>query len=377
MHVVRTLLVVCVAAALAFGQDGESRPRRVAPPGQTGDAIELRSDLVTLTVSVVDAAGRPIGSLTPDSFRLFEDGRQQKIEYFEPVGDPYSLMLVLDTSGSAGDEVDKMRKASADFVAGVGPRDRLGVIAFSRSIEMLGGMTNDRTELARHLANVKPTVARDPRAGRFDENTGTSFYDALYLACAESPLADVAGTGRKAVVVFSDCIDSTSSYQFEQITDAVERSGASVYVLLFDTKGVTDRLLTSARGDGNRINFSKSQLDRFYDAHAPDSEDRSREPSSYSDLERLEINSALYDIARTQADRLATRTGGLVYPVRGLGDLGRAYAAIAAELRTRYSIGYYPSNSKQDGTWRKLKVELPGQPRAQIVTRPGYWAPKQ
>jgi VWFA-related protein len=376
MHVVRILLVVCVAAVLAFGQDGESRPRRVIPPGQSGDAIELRSDLVTLTVSVVDAAGRPIGGLTPPSFRLFEDGRQQTIEYFEPIGDPYSLMLVLDTSGSAGDEVDKMRKASADFVAGVGPEDRLGVIAFSRSIEMLGGMTNDRTELARHLAEVKPTVARDPRASRFDETTGTSFYDAIYLACAESPLAEVKGSGRKAIVVFSDCVDSTSSYRFDQITDAVERSGASVYVLLFDTKSFSDRLLTSAPGNTSRINFSASQLERFYDTHAPDSEDRSREPSSYSDLERLEINAALYDIARAQAEQLATRTGGRVYPVRGLGDLGKAYAAIAAELRTRYSIGYYPSNTKHDGTWRKLKVELPGQPKAQIVTRPGYWAPK-
>ena len=63
------------------------------------------------------------------------------------------------------------------------------------------------------------------------------------------------------------------------------------------------------------------------------------------------------------------------YPIAAA-SLGQAYAAIAAELRTRYSIGYYPTNAKRDGTWRKLSVELPGQPRAKIVTRPGYWAPK-
>ena len=372
-----TVLFALAVVASAAPQEPETRPRRVAPRGQDGDAIELRSDLVTLTVSVTDATGKPVAGLAPESFRLFEDGRPQRIEYFEPVGDPYSLMLVLDTSGSTGDEVDKMRRAASDFVAGLGREDQLGVIAFSRSIEMLGGLTNDRAELARHLGDVKPTRSRDPRAGRFDETTGTSFYDALYLACAESPLAAVPAAQRKAVVVFSDCVDSTSTYRFEQITDAVERSGASVYVVLFDTKGFSDRLLTSARTDGERINFSVSQLERFYDEHAPDSPDREREPSSYTDLERLEINAALYEMARAQAERLATRTGGHVYPVAGYADVGKAYAAIAAELRTRYAIGYYPTNAKHDGSWRKLKVELPDRPRAQIVTRPGYWAPKQ
>ena len=168
-------------------------------------------------------------------------------------------------------------------------------------------------------------VAR--RAGRFDENTGTSFYDAIYLACAESPIAEVTGTGRKAVVVFSDCIDSTSSYRFDQITDAVERSGASVYVLLFDTKGVTDRLLTSARGYGNRINFSVSQLERFYDNEAAEldvqlcdnngpkgGEDKECRVTAFlpgsSPIHVTEVSDNLYksvDLARDRLERLTKR----------------------------------------------------------------------
>jgi Ca-activated chloride channel family protein len=379
--------LLCAAAVRpAAGQENQARPRRVAPPAdaapapkpaQGGDTIELRSDLVTLTVSVVDAKGRPIGGLTPDSFRLFEDGRAQHIEYFEPVGDPYSLMLVLDTSGSTGDQVAKMRSAAQEFVDGLGADDRLGIITFSRGIEMLGELTNDRAELARHIADVQPTKARNPRGGRFDENTGTSFYDALYLACAESPLAEVKGKSRKAVVIFSDCVDSTSSYVFSQITDVVERSGASVYVLLFDTRAVSDQLLTQPPDYADHITFSKSQLDRFYDAYGPDNPDRDRDPISYTNLERLEINRALYDLAREQATLLATRTGGRVYPVKSITDLGGAYREIAAELRTRYSIGYYPTNERHDGSWRKLRVELPGHAGAQVVTRPGYWAPKE
>ena len=381
--------LLCLAASppAAAQQDEQGRPRRVTPPAapepdpapqqQGGDTIELRSDLVTLTVSIVDASGRPVGGLTPDAFRVFEDGQPQHIEYFEPIGDPYSLMLVLDTSGSTGEQVAKMRSAALEFVDGLGADDRLGIITFSRGIEMLGELSNDRSVLARHIADVQATRSKNPRGGRFDENTGTSFYDALYLACAESPLSEIKGKSRKAVVVFSDCVDSTSSYVFDQITDAVERSGASVYVLLFDTQAMSDMLLTQPPDYADHINFSKSQLDRFYDAYGPDNPDRDRDPNSYSRLERLEINHALYELAHDQANLLATRTGGRVYPVKSLSDLGGAYRAIAAELRTRYSIGYYPTNSRHDGGWRKLRVELPANPRAQVLTRPGYWAPKQ
>jgi Ca-activated chloride channel family protein len=378
MRSLHALALLVLLAVPSWGQDDGTRPRRVDPAagGQSGDAIELRSDLVTLTVSVSDSQGRPILGLTPPSFRVFEDGKPQKIEYFEPVGDPYSLMLMIDTSGSTGAEVDKMRQAASEFVAGLGDKDRLGIITFSRSVDMLGELTNDRRELARHLDDVRPTRAQ-ARGARFDESTGTSFYDALYLAAAESPLTEVKTTGRKAIVVFSDCVDSTSSYRFEQITDAVERSGASVYVLLFDTKPLSDRLLTNPGDEQLRIGFSKSQLDRFYDAYAPDSGDRDRDQTSYTDLERLEINGALYDLARDQAKQIATRTGGRVLPVRSIADLGGAYAEIAAELRTRYSIGYYPLNPRHDGSWRTLRVEVPGSPKAEIVTRPGYWAPKE
>jgi Ca-activated chloride channel family protein len=375
MRALRVFAVLLVFVPSAFGQDDGGRPRRVSPQDAGGDAIELRSDLVTLTVSVSDAGGRAVAGLTPESFRLFEDGKPQKIEYFEPVGDPYSLMLVLDTSGSTGEQVDKMRAAAAEFVAGLGADDKLGLLTFSRSVEMLGELTNDRGALSRHLGAIKPSRASS-RGARFDESTGTSFYDALYLACAESPLAEAKTTGRKAVVVFSDCVDSTSSYRYEQITDAVERSGASIYVLLFDTRDLSDRLLTNPPAEQMRINFSKSQLDRFYDAYGGDP-DRERDTTSYSTLERLEINKVLYDLAAEQASQLATRTGGRVIPVRTIADLGGAYRQIAAELRTRYSIGYYPTNAKHDGTWRKLRVELPGRARAEIVTRPGYWAPKE
>jgi Ca-activated chloride channel family protein len=369
------LLTLSLAVAAVPQGDG-GRPRRVTKGSETDQDLKLQSDLVTLSVSVSDSDGRPVAGLTPDSFRVFEDEKLQRIDYFEPVGDPYSMMLVFDTSGSTIDQVEKMRAAARDFIAGIGPNDRLGIMSFSRGIDLHGDLTSDRTELNRHLNDIASSGRRNANGRRFDESTGTSFYDALYLACAESPLAQVESTGRKAVIVFSDCVDSTSAYKFKEIVDAVERSGDSVYFLLFDTREFSDRLLTLPADGENRINFSSSQIDRFYDEYGKDSPDRGRDPRDFSTLERLEINRALYDLAARQAAYLADRTGGRVYPVRSIGDLGDAYRQIAAELRTRYAVGYYPSNTKHDGTWRKLRVAVPGKPGAVIVTRSGYWAPK-
>lgn len=367
------LAVLFISIVAPVGGQTEGRPRRVAPPED--DSIRLRSDLVTLTVSVSDGSGRPVGGLGPDDFRISEDGKPQRIEHFEPIGDPYSLLLVFDISGSTEAEVSRMQAAAREFVGGLGPSDKLGMLSFARAINIHGAMTSDRRDLERQLREIAPQKSR--RLDRYDESTGTSFYDALLLAATESPLSMDRSSGRRAIIVFSDCVDSTSGYEFDSVASEVERSGASIYVLLFDTRPFSDRLLTQPDGEANRINFSRTQLDRFYDELAPDSPDRGRDPASYTNLERLEINGALYEIAERQAEQIATRTGGRVYPVKSIGQLGAAYSAIAAELKTRYSIGFYPTNTRTDGTWRKLRVDVPRRPNAVVVSREGYWAPTE
>lgn len=373
--VVLAVAVGCVASLGA--QDGQDRPRR-AVPGSSGDEgqLELRSDLVTLTVSVTNQSGQPVTGLRPESFRVLEDGVPQKIEFFEPVSDPYSLLLMLDTSGSTINDIDRMRSAAGEFVNGLSETDRLGIGSFSRGIQLPDELTSNRILLVRRVNEIGPTRASDPGAHRFDSNTGTSLYDALVLALSDSPVSQDTSSRRRAVILFSDCVDSTSTYDFEEVVALAERSGISVYVVLLDTQGFSDRLLTQPEGDENRINFSRSQLMRFYQAYAPDSPDRDRDPRGYSVLERLEINRALYELARNQAAELAKRSGGRVYPVASLAGAGAAYRAIASELRTRYSIGYYPTNNRHDGTWRKLAVSVPRAVSAVVVTRPGYWSPK-
>jgi len=371
-----TCIHLLLAMMFAVSAGAQDRPRRVQPQPGNGDAVELRSDLVTLTVSVTNRAGQPVTGLRPESFQVLEDGVPQKIEFFEPVSDPYSLLLLLDTSGSTINDIGRMRSAASEFIGGLSPADRLGIASFSRGVQLPDELTSNRSILARQLSDFGPTIATDPGAKRFDSNTGTSLYDALVLALGESPVAADTSSRRRAVVLFSDCVDSTSSYDFDEAVRLADQSGISIYVILLDTQSFSDRLLTQPEDGESRINFSKSQLARFYENFAPDSPDRGREPSTYSAIERLEINGSLYDLARQQAAEMAKRSGGRVYPIASLVDAGAAYRAIAAELRTRYSIGYYPTNSRHDGSWRVLSVTVPKAIGSVVVTRPGYLAPK-
>jgi Ca-activated chloride channel homolog len=93
-----------------------------------------------------------------------------------------------------------------------------------------------------------------------------------------------------------------------------------------------------------------------------------------SRLERMQINRRLYESARRELRVMADKTGGRVYPVKDLQQLEPAYSQIAAELRTYYSMSYYPTNEKHNGKWRALRVKV-NHPGFVAKTRPGYRAP--
>jgi VWFA-related protein len=93
-----------------------------------------------------------------------------------------------------------------------------------------------------------------------------------------------------------------------------------------------------------------------------------------SRLERMQINRRLYESARRELREMADKTGGRVYPVKDLRQLEPAYSQIAAELRTYYSMSYYPTNEKHNGKWRTLRVKV-NRPGFVAKTRPGYRAP--
>jgi VWFA-related protein len=252
-----------------------------------------------------------------------------------------------------------MRRAALRFLDELRPRDRVAVIQFSKEIELLKDLTSERAEIEDALRLLKP-------------GTGTSFYDSLKLAFDEV-FKDV--EGRKAVVVLSDGVDSFGHTTFEQILTEIESSNVLTYFLELDTEEFTGAGMTRDCSDENHFEFSRKQLKKYLTEYGKDAVmSENQLHCMLSRLERMQINRRLYESARRELREMADKTGGRVYPVKDLQQLEPAYSQIAAELRTYYSMSYYPTNEKRNGKWRTLRVKV-NRPGFVAKTRPGYRAP--
>jgi Ca-activated chloride channel homolog len=343
-----------------------------SPPGTRAqdEPIRLKSDLVTLTAAVTDRNGRAIRSLKAGDFVVYENGVRQQISHFASSEEPFAVMLLLDLSGSTQDEVDLIKRGARSFLAELRDDDRVGVILFDSKVQVLAEASGNHAGVESAIDGI----ARSPGTNgqRFTSSTGTSFYDALQGAAEQTTLKQT--EGRKAIVCMSDGVDSASRILFKDVAPLVERVEASVYFLELNTEEMTLGGLLKPRTDPGYIQFSQSQIDRFYDRYDRQSMDRFRPREVMSPLVRREVNAGLYEIARAEMRSLAERAGGRVYPVSALTDLRAVYKQVAADLRAQYSISYYPEDRSRDGKWRAIKVETRA-PGATVRARSGYWAP--
>ena len=362
-HPKRWLAVFLIVAAQCVAAAQEPQTREQEEP------IRLKSDLVIVSSSVIDPSGRAIKSLKQDDFTVYEDGVKQKIAHFAATEEPFTLLLLLDISGSTRDEIALMKRAARNFLGELRFDDRVGVIVFSREIEMISEFTDPRAQVSTAIDQIA-TPSGD-EGHRFNSNTGTSFYDALYLAVEESPLKQA--EGRKAIICMSDGVDSTSKMKFGEILPLAEKSGASIYFLELNTEQATLQLLLKPHSDPNYVNFSQSQIDRYYAERDPESLQRFRPRETLSPEMRTQINAGLYQISRQELRTLGERSGGRVYAVKSLQDLAGVYKQVADDLHSQYSIGYYPSNKEHNGRWRTIKVETRVQ-NATVRARAGYRA---
>jgi len=333
------------------------------------EPIKLKTDLVTVSASVIGANARALKTLKAEDFFIYEDGVKQRIAHFAATEEPFTLLLLLDISGSTRDEIALIKGAAKNFLGELRFDDRVGVIVFSRVIEMIAEFTDPRSKVSNAIDGIG-TIEGD-EGHRFTSNTGTSFYDSLFLAIDESPLKDV--EGRKAIVCMSDGVDSTSRMKFKDIAPEAEKSGASFYFLELNTEEATLRGLLKPKTDSGYVNFSQSQIDRYYAEYDPDSMERFRPRELLLPEKVREINAGLYKLARLQLRTTSERTGGRVYPVKTLAELAGVYKQVGDELRSQYSIGYYPINKAHDGSWRAIRVET-RTPGATVRARSGYWA---
>jgi Ca-activated chloride channel homolog len=297
--------------------------------------------------------------LNASDFVIYEDGVRQAINSFSATDAPFNLVLLIDTSGSASHEIELMRRAALRFLDELRPRDRVAVIQFSKEVELLKDLTSERAEIEEALRLLKP-------------GTGTSFYDSLKLAIDEV-FKEV--EGRKAVVVLSDGVDSFGYTTFEQILTEIESSNVLTYFLELDTEEFTQAGMARDCSDESHFEFSRKQFKKYLTEYGKGAVMSENQPHCLlSRLERMQVNRRLYESARRELREMADKTGGRVYPVKDLQQLEPAYSQIAAELRTYYSMSYYPTNEKHNGKWRTLRVKV-NRPGFVAKTRPGYRAP--
>lgn len=392
--VLLSLSIVSAESTLQQPTNQQQRPRTVganqnkntAPPAQQntnaneevdeGDVVRVETQLVTVPAVVTDKSGHPLPALKMDNFLVLEDGKAQTLTNFATTEAPFEIALLLDTSGSTRQELGLIRDAANEFLSALRPGDRVAIVGFNNAtgatgtlatVDVLSTLTDKRVVLRNAIATL-------------GTSNGTPFYDALSRVADEvfrNPPGDEF-RGRRAVVALTDGVDSSSNSDFAEARGRLARTGVATYFIQVSTEDyVEDRLLKDCQDDG-RLSLSAKQLERFRRLFVP-----SAQKEDYQDFcrlgqfERMDISRRLYDLARQEMNELARASGGRNFAAATLQEARGAFAQVANEIGTQYSLGYYPSNKARDGRYRQIKVEVRGVTGASVRARDGYYAPKQ
>jgi Ca-activated chloride channel homolog len=337
------------------------------------EVVRVDTQLVDVPIVVTDKTGKPLLNLKRMNFTVYEDGKKQDILDFSATNAPFEVALLLDTSGSTRSDLQLIQRAAQQFLASLRPGDRVAVIAYNteraenRSTavsEILSPLTDSRVSLKAAIEQVRTS-------------NGTPYYDSV-LQIAENVFGNKPAEefrGRRALVALTDGVDSTSLSDFSDVKQTLENAGVISFFIQVDTRPFFEENLL---GDcESAIRFSQAQIRRYYKSFSPRSNlETTSDFCKLGDFERLAISKKLYEIAGDEMNTLAKSSGGKVFPVGDLNDARAAFKSVADEIGTKYSLGYYSSNEKRDGTYRKIKVDIKGLPAGvQVRAREGYTAP--
>lgn len=270
-------------------------------------------DIVSLNVTVMDPAGRYVTDLEQSDFLVFEDGVKQDATFFTRRQQKLALSLLLDSSASMEDKLSMLQVAASNFVRRMKPDDLAQVIDFDSRVEIRQGFTANQKELE---AAVMQTIA----------GGSTSLHNAIYISLKELRKIQAQSeedVRRQALIVFSDGEDTSSLISFEEVLDLAKRSQTSIYTI-------------GLRGN-------ETQTRGFREAEF---------------------------VMR----QLAQETGGRSFFPNKAEELNGVYNTIADELASQYTIGYASKNTRRDGAWRRLVVQVM-KPNVIPRTKKGYYGP--
>src|SRR5580700_2280243 len=342
LPVLRALILgfLVAASSAASAQQPASSPdnrpdqnRQDQDQDQSAATLKVNVNVVQLFFNVKDKRGALIPSLTKNDFQILEDGKPQTIKYFAAESNlPLTLGILIDSSGSQARVLDMEKQVGGDFLSQIlREKDLAFVIDFDVNVELLQDFTSSVHALKQALNSARINTAGGsgtgipglgggtvPTAG---QPRGTLLYDAVYLAAHDELAQQV---GRKAMILLTDGEDEGSQLKIKDAIEAAQKSDAIIYVLLCADRGFYGSFQVGYSGE-------------------------------------------------SEMRKLTEATGGRVINVGNKFDkLREAFDQIAAELRSQYNLGYTPTNSVQDGSYRKLEVK--SKQNYKVQCRAGYYA---
>src|SRR5712692_6696732 len=313
----KNFLSRCATWTLALALAAPALPQE---PGQD-QVIRRQVNLVNLFATVRDNHKKIVNDLKQEDFKILEDSQDQKIAFFsKEVTLPITMGLLLDTSGSEQYMLGAIQDAGGRFLGRVLRKgDEARVMSFDTDVDLLRDFADDRAQLDRAVRHARinaPANVSGPVPTA--HQVGTALYDAIYLACNEKLNTEA---GRKAIVIVTDAQDEGSKVRLEEAVEAAQRTDTVVHILL-----VADPHFGGGNGG--------------------------------------------------VAHKITEETGGRTIFVNSDKHMAEAFDQISEELRSQYTLGYYPTNAAHDGKFRKIKVDMSNHD-LKVLARKGYYAPKE
>ncbi|HLA96437.1 MAG TPA: VWA domain-containing protein [Pyrinomonadaceae bacterium] len=210
------LFSACLLCLMFSASFAAQTPEPTPTPEVNPEKISIKTDLVTLTLTVTDLYGRYVSGLTKNAFTVIDDGQEQEITYFSDSDAPASVGILFDVSGSMSTEkIAKARNALSKFIGTSHPSDEYFLIAFNKRAQLLLDRTRDGESVLQKLTLVKP-------------KDNTALYDAVYLGLERVSR----GTHqKKALLIISDGQDNASRYNFGEVKRLMKESDIVTYAV--------------------------------------------------------------------------------------------------------------------------------------------------
>jgi len=287
------------------------------------EPIRVKVNLVSVAFVARDGRGALVDNLTQDDVDVFEDAMPQKVAFFSRSADvPLTLGVVVDASGSQ-DHFSKQHKNDLEifFKDVLGPKDRVFLVGFGNHIRLVCDFSQSGTDLLDDWKKYQKDTGKFPELGpKESRDLGTAFYDSIFYSVTDKLAGE---NGRRAILLFSDGEDNSSSHDMMTAIETAQRENVVVYSI------------------------------------------------RYTDKEHGKL-SARNKYGMSVMERVARETGGAHIDAETT-DAHLYFRQIAEELRTSYELGYYPTDPLKDDSFRKIVIK-PKREGIKVRAKTGYFA---